>query len=217
MSRKRVACFIDGFNLYHAICDLKAPHLKWVNYRALASALIPPQTHELIDVFYFSAYADWLPDSKKRHVQFVKALQLSGVQSVMGKFKPKDRNCAKCSHTRRGHEEKQTDVNIALMMLDQAHKDRYDHAYLISNDSDLVPAIQMARANFPEKSITTVVPPHKSHSNELIHASTEKAKIYISHLERSLLPETILDKQGKILVTRPKEYTPPLHSLALVT
>ena len=28
----RVACYIDGFNLYHAIDDLDKPHLKWLEF-----------------------------------------------------------------------------------------------------------------------------------------------------------------------------------------
>ena len=36
---KRVACYVDGFNLYHAIDDLRKPHLKWVNLWALAESL----------------------------------------------------------------------------------------------------------------------------------------------------------------------------------
>lgn len=43
-------------------------------------------------------YADWLPQSKKRHTQYVKALISSKVSTVLGKFKQKDRKCPKCKH-----------------------------------------------------------------------------------------------------------------------
>src|SRR5262249_41727666 len=140
---QRVICFVDGFNLYHAVNRLNAPYLKWVNLWLLASVFIRPKSQQLVDVFYFSAFADWLPQSKKRHIQYVKALVASGVNPVIGKFKSKDRNCPKCAHKWSGHEEKETDVNIALAMLNLAYKDRYDHAFLVSNDSDLAPAIHM--------------------------------------------------------------------------
>ena len=32
---ERVVCFIDGFNLYHAIVRLGEPHLKWLDLRRL--------------------------------------------------------------------------------------------------------------------------------------------------------------------------------------
>ena len=206
MDQKRVVCFIDGFNLYHSILALRRPDLKWVDLWALASVFVRPKSQILTDVFYFSAYADWLPDSKRRHQQYVKALTVAGVITVMGKFKVKDRNCAKCKYKWSGHEEKETDVNIALAMLNLAYQGGYDRALLISNDSDLTPAIHMVRAHFPEKQVVTIVPPHYTHSNELIRASSEKAKITIPHLERCLLPELIYDTGGNIVARRPTEY-----------
>ena len=38
----RVACYVDGFNLYHAIDDLQKSHLKWLDLRALAQSLCRP-------------------------------------------------------------------------------------------------------------------------------------------------------------------------------
>lgn len=207
MNQQRVICFIDGFNLYHAIDRLNAPHLKWLNLWSLSSVFIRPKSQKLVDVIYFSAYADWLPQAKKRHTQYVKALISSKVSTVLGKFKQKDMKCPKCKHKWCGHEEKETDVNIALAMLDLAYKDKFDHAFLISNDSDLAPAIHMVRKNFPHKLITTIVPPHYTHSNELIKASSEKAKITVSHLERCSFPEVIYDIGGNIVVSRPVEYS----------
>lgn len=206
MNRERVICFVDGFNLYHAILNLKQPHLKWVNLWALASVFIRPRSQQLQFVYYFSAYADWLPNSKARHLRYVKALIAKGVTPVMGKFKPKDRKCPECNYKWQAHEEKETDVNIALALVNLAYQDKYDRALLISNDSDLTPAIHMVRNYFPEKHITTIVPPHYRHSNELIQASSDKAKITVDHLQRCLMPEHILDAGGNLVVTRPPEY-----------
>ena len=54
----------------------------------------------------------------------------------MASFKAKDRKCSECGHVRKGHEEKETDVNIAVAMLNGAYHNEYDHAYLVSRDSD---------------------------------------------------------------------------------
>jgi len=207
MDLERVVCFIDGFNLYHAINNLNLPYLKWVNLRLLASVFIRPKSQQLVDVFYFSAYAEWLPQSKKRHLQYVKALTSVGVTPIMGKFKEKDRRCPKCKYQWCGHEEKETDVNIALALLNLAYQNKYDRA-LISNDSDIAPAIHMVRSHFPKKNITTIVPPHYMHSNELIKASSDKAKITVAHLQRCLMPENIFDAGGNHTATRPLEYKP---------
>jgi len=110
---------------------------------------------------------------------------------------------------------KETDVNIALALIDLAYKDKYDHAFVISNDSDLAPAIRMVRLNFSQKLITTIVPPLRQHSNELIQASSKKAKKTIEHLERSLLATTICDVGGNIVATRPVGYSPSYSLLTV--
>lgn len=207
MAQQRVICFIDGFNLYHAIDKLNKPHLKWVNLKNLASVFIRSRSQKLIDVYYFSAYANWLIKSKERHVQYVKALHYAGVKLIIGKFKSKSRKCPKCEFCWNGYEEKNTSVNIAITLLNLAYKNEYDHAHLISNDSDLVPIIHAIKDNFPKKIVTIISPPHYYHSNELIKASSNnKAKIKVHHLKRCLFPKNILDDKGKIITTCPKEY-----------
>ena len=80
------AAFIDGFNLYHAIHDLRQDHLKWVDLRKLCREFAPSPEHELEDVFYFSAFATWRPDAYRRHREYVKALEASGVTPIMGRI-----------------------------------------------------------------------------------------------------------------------------------
>lgn len=72
---------------------------------------------------------------------------------------------------------------------------------------------QLVRIRFPQKRITTIVPPHRYHSNELIQVSSDKSKIRIEHLERCLLPETISDGSGLVSVKRPEEYRPSLAAM----
>lgn len=62
------------------------------------------------------------------------------------------------------------------------------------------------RKRFPEKRITTVAPPNYYHSNELIQASSDKARIRPEHLEQALFPAIVKDLIG-LSVNCPKEYT----------
>lgn len=77
-----------------------------MNLWSLAKVFISPNSQELISVYYFSAYADWIPDAKQRHLRYVKALIAAGVTPVMGKFKEKDRKCPSCENKWKAHEEK---------------------------------------------------------------------------------------------------------------
>ncbi len=211
MSHQRVVVFVDGLNLYHAIASLRRQELEWVDLRALSKAFLNSNFERLIDVFYFSAYAHHTTESaQKCQKAYIRALELTTVKPILGHFKEKDRKCPDCRHKWIGHEEKETDVNIALFLLDSAYQNLFDRALVITNDSDLAPAIQMTRKRFPEKRITTVAPPNYYHSNELIKVSSDKARIRVEHLENNLLPPVITDASRLISVSRPAEYAPKI-------
>ena len=209
VNRQRVISLIDGLNLYHCISNLQRPELQWSNLKALSQTFLKSQSEKLFQVFYFSSYADHVSEeTQNRQKAYVRALELSGIVPIFGHFKRKNRKCPFCENKWVGHEEKETDVNIALYLLDLAYQNAFDRALVISNDSDLAPAIKMVRKRFPNKRITTVSPPHHFHSIELINVSSDKTKIRVEHLEKSLFPAVISDPSGIISVSRPLEYMP---------
>lgn len=59
-NQRRVAVYVDGFNLYHAIDELNVPKLKWLNLDALARSLLRPQ-ETLVKCHYFTSIVDWNP------------------------------------------------------------------------------------------------------------------------------------------------------------
>jgi hypothetical protein len=137
----RVACYIDGFNLYHSLDDLKKPHLKWLDLWALAKSLCR-HGETLEKVAYFSAYATWRPDAYARHRQYVAALKSSGVECHMARFSEQHARCHKCGATWKRHEEKETDVHFSLTFLEDAIDDIFDRAIIISADGDHIPAVR---------------------------------------------------------------------------
>ncbi len=208
---ERVVAFVDGFNLYHALNALQKPHLKWVNLWELASLYAAQPDQKVVTVYYFSAYATWLPRPHARHQRYVAALEAVGVKPVMGNFKEKDRACRNCSATWKGHEEKETDVNIALYVINGAYKDEFDHAFIVSNDSDLAPVVRMLRNEFPHKRVRIITPPKRTSSKELVNAAGGRRYVRTikeSRVARSLLPETLQHPSGRT-VRRPHEYDPP--------
>ena len=132
----RVAMFVDGFNLYHAIDDLNKKsihkhHLKWLDLHKLAHAFIKSSTEQVVGVHYFSAYATWLPEAYARHKAYVSALEAVSVKVKLGQFKQKDRSCKKCGASWKGHEEKESDVNFAVELLNRAWKNEFDRAIIV--------------------------------------------------------------------------------------
>lgn len=207
MKRDRVISFIDGFNLYHAIAALGNSAFKWLDLRKLSQEFTHPLKEELTRVLYFSTIASHRNQAAQmRQRTYLRALELRGVKTILGQFKQKDRECCKCFARYTGYEEKETDVNIALDLVDLAYQDAYDRAILITNDSDQVPTIRRVLERFPNKKITILIPPCTRECNELIRTASAKAKITAEHLEKSLLSEVVTDASGQVAVRRPKEY-----------
>jgi uncharacterized LabA/DUF88 family protein len=206
MRPERIVCFVDGFNIYHALDNLQNPSLKWLNLQLLFSRLIRPRTQIITQILFFSAYPTWKPDSYRRHRLYVKALSTHGVTPIMGQFKNKPRKCLECHAKWISHEEKETDVNLALALLDLAYKDQYDHAFIASRDSDLAPAIRKVKQNFSNKKISIFSPFNYRHSSELMQAADRHKTITFKHISTSLFSEKVYDAGGNLVVTRPVEY-----------
>jgi len=205
----RVQCYVDGFNLYHAIDDLMMNHLKWVNLRTLAEAFIQPSRETLKEVFYFTAYATWRPHAMVKHREYVRALEAYNVQPIFGHFKQKTMRCNRCGSTWVSREEKGTDTNFVIQLVQEAHRNTFDKALIITADSDMVPAIQMVLDTFPEKQFLVCTPPNRYNIAREIRGIVDTQKIKQSHLVRNLLPQTIYDAVGNIIATRPADYNPP--------
>jgi uncharacterized LabA/DUF88 family protein len=206
---KRVQCYIDGFNLYHALADTRINHLKWLNLRSLAEAFIQPSKEALHEVFYFTAYAKWLPHAMVRHRAYIKALEAYNVTPILGHFKEKKMSCNKCGARWTSREEKGTDTNFVIQLIQEAHQNRFDKAIIMTADSDMVPAIHMVLDTFPEKKILVCTPYHRYDIAREIRNTVETRKMKLNHLQNNLLPQKVYCPAGKVVATRPVEYDPP--------
>lgn len=95
-------------------------------------------------------------------------------------------------------EEKETDVNIAVALLSDAVRDRFDTALLISADSDLCPAVRETKSLSPEKRIIAAFPP-KRHSADLKRAVDGYVSIGDDKVRRAQLPEKVVTAAGVVL------------------
>lgn len=198
MSGKRISFFIDGFNLYHALAaDARYKTFRWLNLRILAEQFIRP-FDILSDVFYFTAYSTWNPSKVRRHKLFVRAQEHFGVKPVFGEFRRTTKNCRRCGRPFDTFEEKETDVNIAIQLFEQAYRDTYDIAIILSGDSDQLPALRAVRKNFPAKGFGVVIPPGRA--AELLKKEADfHRKVKYKHLLTSRLPSIIRLKDGSTL------------------
>ena len=142
---ERILFLIDGFNLYHAIAgNDRLRGYKWLNIHSL-SRLFLKSSQSIAGILYFTALAHWNREKVLRHQTYIKALRSEGVEIVYGEFKRVQRKCRRCGETYWTHEEKQTDVNIAIHLFQRAINDAFDIAILVSGDTDLVPPFRRAQ------------------------------------------------------------------------
>ncbi|HEX8444387.1 MAG TPA: NYN domain-containing protein [Allosphingosinicella sp.] len=201
---RRVIVYIDGFNLYHSIDDLKKPHLKWLDLRAVAEGLLR-KDETLKSVKYFSAYATWMPDRFARHREYVEALISRGAVAHMANFKEKPRKCFSCGARWIGHEEKETDVQVAVHMVADALKGEAERLIAITADTDLAPAIRMIAANAANCEVFVAAPPGRYGKCRVLKPALELTP---GRLGKCLLPGTVQVGAGKV-VRRPAPYDPP--------
>jgi uncharacterized LabA/DUF88 family protein len=97
-------------------------------------------------------------------------------------------------------EEKRTDVDLACCLLVDCFDDDFDEAVVISNDSDLVPPIQVVIQKFGKR--VGVINPHprKKMSSHLVRAATyHLGTINKSVLANCQFPASLLDAQGRTI------------------
>jgi uncharacterized LabA/DUF88 family protein len=136
---------------------------------------------------------------KKRNDRlFIRALETEGITIVYGEFKRKDKRCLVCEMRYSTFEEKQTDVNIAIPLLQLAIQDRYDRAVIVSGDTDLIPAIKAVRVSFPDKRIGIMIPIGGSSEDLKKHADFH-FKMKEHHLMSSRFPNSIKLPSGATL------------------
>jgi len=204
----RTSLFVDGFNLYHSVKD--NPKHKWLDIRKLFGHIFPHLADDLT-IYYFTALANWLPQSRDRHKIFIKALNSTGVRDLYGNFKIKSRHCKLCNRNYSGHEEKESDVNLAVQFVSLAYQNAYDVGIILSGDNDLCPSIKEVRHAFPERRLGVLLPVGRR-ANKLKEAANFHAKITGELLDASLFPDVIQVDKTTFLV-RPLEWEqlPPKH------
>ncbi len=187
---QRVILFIDGFNLYHAIMEPRALRkYRWLDFHKLGESLLSSR-QKLVDVFFFTAFYPGDTAKRNRHQNFIRAQELNGVKTVLGRFRRKEKHCKNCREITIGFEEKETDVNIAIELFRQAVLDTYDSAFVLSGDSDLIPAIRAIKDTFPAKTIKVILPPFRR-SEDLKNQAHSHMQLKEKHLRLNQFPDSI--------------------------
>lgn len=167
----RAIVFIDGSNWYHGLRKIGV-RSSVLDYRAVASKLA--MGRRVLDVRYYAGKVIRGTRSETGQARFVISLRERGVEVVLGKVQRNPLNSKEQAGRQqllrllqdrenevpgdllqaiRNHfvarsstdVEKQVDTAITADLVDLAHRDEYDVAYLLSADSDFIPAVRIVQ------------------------------------------------------------------------
>jgi len=195
----RTIIYVDGFNFYYRA--VKNTPYKWINFKSLFDKLLSPN-NQIIQIKYFTALVSGKQNPRKpiKQKTFIRAIETfnSEIKVFYGHFlsheiyaplaKPdKNQRFVKIIKT----EEKGSDVNIAVHLLNDAWLNNYDCAVIVSNDSDLAESMNLVKKHHPQK-ILGIIMPGKGHpSKELMKHADFIKRIRTGVLKSSQLPNPI--------------------------
>lgn len=194
----RTYIYIDGFNFYYG--TVKSTPYKWLDFKALFQYLLN-SNNKIISIKYFTALVSGKTDPKQplRQKTYLRAIQkhIPELSVYYGHFLSHvvPAPLAKPIGNKRFEriiktEEKGSDVNLAVHILNDAWLDKYDCAVVVSNDSDLAESLRLVKEQ--HKKLIGLILPGKNHpSKELMQYADFTKKIRKGVLSKSQLPDPI--------------------------
>ena len=203
---RRTIVYVDGFNFYYGV--LKNTSCKWLDLERFYTLLLPHARIQTIK--FFTSLVN--PGSHRiRQDTLLRALQTCApmVEVVLGRFKMKQIACPNCTGLGlRVPEEKRTDVNIGIHMIDDAYRGICEQQVVVSGDSDLVPAVRMVRQRFPDIKTTVYIPARtkqRAAATELRKAAHRSKQVPLQLLPLAQMPPRIPDGVGGF-IEKPAEW-----------
>lgn len=203
MNKQRVIVYIDGFNFYYGLKHHQWKKYYWVDFVKLMESFLK-ENQELVAVKYFSAVPYDFEKRKRQDALFQANKENPKFKLILGKYLKKDIKCHNCHYTIHSYEEKESDVRLATQIVSDAYKKNCDIAIVVSADSDMIPAVELAKE--AGMKIFIYFPPNQFSSNlSLICNGTPiYMNRYIKKFKNALLPDNIKLSNGYNLTIPPK-------------
>ena len=185
----RTIVYIDGFNLYYRLKGTdyegnrqhhtgERRHYKWLDLGKLIDRILK-NPYEVVKIKYFTSlmkYTDDDPSKPVRQQTYLRAVRtISNLEIINGNFKKRDISGRLLTPTKSGafeigeivriqkFEEKESDVNIACHIVADSAQEDIDCVALLSNDTDLVLPLKMAKEKFHKK--VCLISPRTTHKD----------------------------------------------------
>lgn len=218
----RVSAYFDGFNFYYGAVR-KTKH-KWLDIKYLMDKHVAPPD-VVTKVKYFTARVRSQADDPQQPVRqqaYFRALKtVPEIEIILGFYLEKKKKSklrlqrspilnylASALHPSLTYinknltlantiiqEEKGSDVNLASHLIHDAHTNAFDHAIVVTGDSDLVEAIRIVTQEIKKK--VSVINPQIRPSAELKKVASHYHNLNPHTLIGCLFPDNMKDGTGK--------------------
>jgi len=137
----KVIIFIDGSNFYHRLKFLtkEKPKVSLLNFNLIGFCNWLCEKDSLVEIRYYIGAVRRQSNNPKSEKMYANQqrlffkLQQNGIKVVLGQL---------IQHPDKSYHEKGVDVKLAVEMIRLARQGKYDVAYLLSSDTDLIPAVE---------------------------------------------------------------------------
>lgn len=195
---ERIIALLDGYNLHHGLLSRFGHRMLWLDLERLILSLLKPG-QQLVGITYFTARVRNDPAAVANQHTYLNALASAcpRVTVQFGRFQEKRWACRVCGATWRTYEEKETDVAIAVALVEAAATKSYDVALLVSADSDLVPAVHAARRLNPAGRLIAVFPPNRQ-SPVLARQVDASFRLGDARIRSAQLFDRVIGRNGRV-------------------
>jgi len=192
-----VYVYIDGFNFYYGV--LKGERgLKWLNLDNWLQRMLPK--YNIVKIKYFTAMVSGLYDKLQpvRQSLYLRALRTVGnIEIIKGTFLNRDKKIQINKDVKiigKVPEEKGTDVNIGVHLVNDAHNRLFDAAVIVSNDSDLSEAVRIVaqEINLP----VGIINPFVKFNKKITQFCSFKKRCRKGPIKSSQFSDSLQDSKG---------------------
>lgn len=177
---KKTIIYVDGLNLYYFLKKIKNQKgIKWLDLSVLLKKIF--KDLDIIEIKFFAARVSGKRDQRKalRQSVYFRALNtIKNLKIIEGTFLEKESKIQITEDvkiTGKTFEEKGTDVNLAVHLVNDAHNKKFETAIVVSNDSDLKEAVRIVSEELnlrvgilaPAENINKVLSSHATFKQEL--------------------------------------------------
>jgi hypothetical protein len=227
----RAWVYIDGFNLYRRAIRVAEEQghgsFRWLNIVSMSQAVLSADTVERVK--YFTALVRNRPNDpsqRSRQQTYWAALRtLPELEIIPGHFSEREARAPLWSEYQRlvedekaglsvvgqrmktasilKAEEKGSDVNLAVHLVNDAHFGYFEKALVVSNDSDLACAIRIVRDEI-ELPVILCNPSLDDHATgHLTRVASGQRSLRVSTLRECQLPNPVIEPQTGRAITKP--------------